>query len=76
MTEVEVEERGEGEKESMVKCVLVFMCPGRRWQGCRWHWASPSQSPGWICGPAPPVRRSGPASNLHQVWVDAYKYTN
>lgn len=64
MTEVEGKV-GWVEKESRVKCVLVFMCPGRRLQASRWRWACPSRFLGWICGPAPPARRPGPALNLH-----------
>lgn len=52
---------------------MGFMCPGRRWLGCRWHWLSLSQSPDWICGPALPGRRPGPALNLHWWLEDAHE---
>lgn len=63
MTEVEEEGREE-------ETLLAFMCPGHRRQVSHWHWASPSQSLGWICGPALPVRRPGPVLNLCQIHAD------
>lgn len=63
MTEVEEEGREE-------ETVLAFMCPGHRRQVSHWHWASPSQSLGWICGPALPVHHPGPVLNLNQIHAD------
>lgn len=65
--------RGEVDRNSGdERSAMGFMCPGRRWLGRRWHWISLSQSPDWICGPALPGPRPGPALNLHRWLEDAH----